>query len=838
MKPTAPPIKSKTPFLSVGCVAVSIATIVITLAVVIILVVTIQYSLQAADEFAESYSKNSISAAQNKVNDFVKIPVDSFTTAKMGADYGELENVVNTTNDEVRRQKYLAYMKFMRPMLFTAEFQLLQIAAGMTDGSWMACLISDKTLLTHYCTYNNPVNGTLNSYTANYNATSLTSIVIAPSTFDPRTRSWYTGAPRARNAQPIFSAVYIGRTTGVPVVGINGPLHTTDGIYMGATSIVLDLRQIASFLGGIPRTANGLTALVDDDGLMLGASDQGTLAYSYPYNATLDNPMKHGCAQFTSVTNVVSKVCRPSPATYSSPILQELARKEPQVFAIDKAAFTRKIKLSGEQWMVSKAPVIAKTDIMTATIGWQIYSLMPVSDVTGPIITGRNAGITVGVVMIVVSCVACGVALFVLLRPLSVLSTLMEMAAELKDDSLGATMDKSNMREIRLIQDSFERLIAQLKKAKSFLPAALLAQLESSSDEDETEADLEKNLTTKGPTESCVTSNDGGTTCASSNGRRVGRGAAEHRGPTDSKSATQHTPGNSTSGKKIISSNVSLHSRNVTIAVLNIRNFHHHTSDPSTLEANYGILIDEFQRIAKDHRGILDSFHGDRFTFTFNTVRPCATHAAMAATAMLKIVASMEQKAASGSLLGSSISCGIATGKCLVGNLGSEKAKRYTVIGHAFTHAAVLERLCKRYPNTPILLSAETVKDCDTHIGFLYMDLIEGPTHKHVPIAAAKYLKENSRRKDDEWMYEMAVQSTRCDYYGGNSAFLSALNGDAVSATRGLAAFKIESEEGDWVRGRVMELINSRQPADLGVFFDRCMLEGHEKTYTTVIEFK
>eukprot|EP00388_Colpodella_angusta_P001515 GDKJ01004792.1.p1 GENE.GDKJ01004792.1~~GDKJ01004792.1.p1 ORF type:complete len:597 (+),score=55.42 GDKJ01004792.1:160-1791(+) len=543
--------------------------------------------------------------------------------------------------------------------------------------------------------------------------------------------------------------------------------------------------------------------------------------------------MKYGCAMFTSLANVVSKVCRPSPATYSSPILQELARKDPELFVLNnnKVTFTRKVKLSGENWMVSKAPVIAKTDIMTATIGWQIYTLMPVSDVTGPIITGRNAGIIVGVIMIVVSCVACGIALFFLLHPLSVLSDMMEQAAELKDDSLGAAMEKSNMREIRLIQDSFERLLAQLKKAKSFLPAALLAQLESTDGDEENEADLDINVT-KGAATDCVTSPSNGDNATNASSRM--RSPADMRGATERRSVASHS--RVSSEKKTISSGISLANKNVTIAVLNLRGFHQHTSDPSNLEANYGRLVDEFQRIAKDHRGILDSFHGDRFTFAFNTVRPCATHAVMAATAMLKIVAYMEQRCASGSMFGNKVTCGISTGKCLVGNLGSERAKRYTVIGQAFTQATVLERLCKHYPNTPILMSAETVKECDTHIGFLYMDYIKGPTTKHVPIAAAKYLKENTQRKDDEWMYEMAVQSTRCDFHGGNSAFLSALNGDAVSATRGLAAFKVDSEEGDWVRGRVMELINNRQAADFGIFYDRCMLEVNQKTWAAIIE--
>eukprot|EP00744_Colponema_vietnamica_P002270 GILI01003595.1.p1 GENE.GILI01003595.1~~GILI01003595.1.p1 ORF type:complete len:829 (+),score=226.05 GILI01003595.1:114-2600(+) len=812
--------KEKSTVISVACVAVSIATIVISIAVAVILAVTMTYSLRAADEFAESYSQNSISAALNKVNDFVTIPVDTFTMMKTGCNFGLLPKIINATNDDTRRMMYVTYLSHFQLMLFGAEFQLLYVAAGLADRSWIQCSVRNKLTYEHTCSFSNPPNNSY-SFSSTYNASGLVSSRITTSSFDPRARPWYVNAPKGRGDQAIFSNVYIDATFAVPVVDVNGPLYSPDGTFLGITSITLDLRQVALFLSNMPRTENGFSALMDADGFMLGASDRGALSQTSKYNATLNGPLPAGCEQKT-INGTISKLCRLTPTTYSSPILRELAKTEPGVFANDKASFTRKIKLNGDQWMVSKAPIAAKTDVLQVTINWQIVSLMPVSDVTGPIITGRNAGIAVAVVMIVVSCVACGVALYVLLHPLSVLSEMMEQAAELKDDSLGATTDKSSMREIRLIQDSFERLSAQLKKAKSFLPASLLAQLESAGEEEEEEA-VQAGMTSCG-----TTTQDGQTVVSSNNNQRKMKGADTYSQAT---ARTNHST--SLAAKKVISSNISLSHRGVTVAMLNLRNFHRNTMEHSSgLEASYGKLVDEYQRIAKDHRGIMDSFHGDRFTFTFNSVRPCSAHAAMAATAMLRIVSTMDHYAhGSTSVLASKVTCGVATGRCLVGNLGSDKAKRFTVIGAAFSHATVLERLCKRYPNTSILLSADTVKDSETQVGVLYLDVIDGPGNKAVPIAAAKYVKDSKHRAASmgEWMYEMDAQNSTCDYHAGNSAFLCALNGDTTGAQRHLETFKDASDESEYARGRISELIKGRRVASLGLYYDRCVLEAGTK---------
>eukprot|EP00743_Colponemidia_sp_Colp-15_P013986 GILK01016439.1.p1 GENE.GILK01016439.1~~GILK01016439.1.p1 ORF type:complete len:134 (-),score=13.35 GILK01016439.1:262-663(-) len=107
------------------------------------------------------------------------------------------------------------------------------------------------------------------------------------------------------------------------------------------------------------------------------------------------------------------------------------------------------------------------------------------------------------------------------------------------------------------------------------------------------------------------------------------------------------------------------------------------------------------------------------------------------------------------------------------------------------------------------------------------MDVIDGPGRKAVPIAAAKYLKEsaNSKSVAGEWMYEMALQNSTCGYQDGNKAFLSALTGDVNTAKVNLEAFKDTTEECEFVKTRILDLIKGGLSSELGLFFDRCILD-------------
>eukprot|EP00388_Colpodella_angusta_P014254 GDKJ01035646.1.p1 GENE.GDKJ01035646.1~~GDKJ01035646.1.p1 ORF type:complete len:320 (-),score=13.23 GDKJ01035646.1:123-1082(-) len=297
--------------------------------------------------------------------------------------------------------------------------------------------------------------------------------------------------------------------------------------------------------------------------------------------------------------------------------------------------------------------------------------------------------------------------------------------------------------------------------------------------------------------------------------------SAMHRAPSHSRISSRVD-------KRDISKEI-LTGRTVSIVAFNLRDFHfsNHHADEGSLEQNYGLLLDQFQQIAKEHRGILDSFHGDRFHFTFNAVKPCHSHPTNAATAALKIAQHMASQSSHHAAIGSRITCGVATGKCLVGNLGNERAQRFSVIGAPYTQATVLERLCKRYFNTSVLLSAETAVECETHVAFMFMGLIDSPGGRNHPIASAKYVKSSKSELADEWMYEVQDQDANCDYHTGNMAFRALLRGDIPLAKKYLQGFNMKYVEAAEIK-RLLEgfIKNGLKPVDLGIYYNQCIMSN------------
>ena len=821
--------------------------------------------------------------------------------------------------------------------------------------------------------------------------------------------------------------------------------------------------------------------------------------------------------------------CRLRPGAYAgSAALRALYASDPLFFshahwgaaAGAGAVETVRRTLGGRGYMVSRAAISAGTDVIpSAALRWVMVSLTPVDDITATIVEGRNVGIAIACAMAVAACALCGAVLFVLLRPLGALAELMGRAALLRDDALlaavaaggptkagGATphtnnnnSSRSSLREVALLQRAFGDLSAQLLRAKSFLPAALLAQLEGSGDEEEAYDDDEGDQNEDDCADDEVINIDGDQSVSSSvvsytpyghqpaqkfsRINRVG-GAANESASSSRASSVKGSPQTSNLGLGLspsayplattarrydryqrssanernkkrrlqadhrsnpstaatktsasgawtnadgtaVSSSLArsgvaprmreivtgggLSHRGVSVAMVNLRQFHRAALQPhSALERAYASLVEAVGAAARDHKGILDAFHGDRFTLTFNAARPCATHATMAASAVLTLIAYLsdgqsffsvtgnpshiaggpraqvhiaatdahnEVKAertdslpaagrclvssssapctpilntvrvgtpqaafgsppsptrdpsavmdrtdstarvhhchqhddkSGGGLLGTAVgdraipptvaagvvarapskreappnprrardafpptlvTSGVATGRCLVGNLGSATARRFTCVGLAVTHAAALERLCRRYPNTPCLLTGAAAAECETAIGTLCMDSVPLPAappargSRHVTIVAAKYIRPNSTATavgsssvnigggssaapldllqmlavggppppvpaatgaaaptgghraaptldgDGEWMYELMDAAEKCGYRSGNLAFGCALAGDAEGAARHLASFTDDSEEAEHLRRTIATML-------------------------------
>ena len=111
-----------------------------------------------------------------------------------------------------------------------------------------------------------------------------------------------------------------------------------------------------------------------------------------------------------------------------------------------------------------------------------------------------------------------------------------------------------------------------------------------------------------------------------------------------------------------------------TLLTLNIKDSLRLLDDTTHFCEMFTSLLLETLSSASVNRGMVDVFIGDRIHCSFNTSRPCASHATSAlhtATLLLKGIGRCE----------SFFNIGIATGKVLRGDMGCEMMRRFSMIG-------------------------------------------------------------------------------------------------------------------------------------------------------------
>jgi class 3 adenylate cyclase len=96
-----------------------------------------------------------------------------------------------------------------------------------------------------------------------------------------------------------------------------------------------------------------------------------------------------------------------------------------------------------------------------------------------------------------------------------------------------------------------------------------------------------------------------------------------------------------------------------------------------------------FEEEVNANLGVM-TFHGDRFLATFNAARPCASHASKALSTALALTVYRPDSDAC------RVACGVDTGRCVVGSMGSASMKALSTVGPVVTNAAVLEGLSRR----------------------------------------------------------------------------------------------------------------------------------------------
>lgn len=181
--------------------------------------------------------------------------------------------------------------------------------------------------------------------------------------------------------------------------------------------------------------------------------------------------------------------------------------------------------------------------------------------------------------------------------------------------------------------------------------------------------------------------------------------------------------------------------KEVTIFFSDIRSFttfsENHT--PKEVVELLNEYLDAMTQVIFEHGGTLDKYVGDEIMAVFGAPLPLADHAIVATRCCIAQIRKLRELQAKWKAEGKAvldIGMGLNTGNVVVGNIGSEMHKDYTVIGDAVNLAARIEALTRKY-DTPdhlvhLLISEFTYEQLNGQFECRFVDeiAVKGKTTK------------------------------------------------------------------------------------------------------------
>ena len=208
--------------------------------------------------------------------------------------------------------------------------------------------------------------------------------------------------------------------------------------------------------------------------------------------------------------------------------------------------------------------------------------------------------------------------------------------------------------------------------------------------------------------------------------------------------------------------------------------------DPQGLTALMNSFLTPLTNAIIEHKGTIDKYMGDAVMAFWNAPLDDASHelnACEAALEMLRRVDTLnnqrEQQAGETGqrFIPIRVGVGINTGKCVVGNMGSDLRFNYSVLGDPVNLASRLEGQSKSY-GVPIIVGSKTASGLRDKFAVLELDCITvkgktEPESVYTVLGDARIAADDRFGQLRENVNEMLARFRRCDFAGASEQLVS-----------------------------------------------------------------
>ena len=213
--------------------------------------------------------------------------------------------------------------------------------------------------------------------------------------------------------------------------------------------------------------------------------------------------------------------------------------------------------------------------------------------------------------------------------------------------------------------------------------------------------------------------------------------------------------------------------RNISVLCLNWRGTHARLAEAcsesavASFTSAFGAYLELAMASAKETRGVIDHFSGDRICVMFNAAMSAVGHARKAVDC-----AALMKDAQAGKAV-----AGMSTGRVMCGNAGCHGLKKYCAFGRAVSAAHALVRLAGSL-NEDIVTEGSAIEALTHFFTLKWLQRVQLRHDDKATLVCA--VKSAIIGKQQEWMYELAAAAN--PYADYNVAVTELLDGNYTAA--------------------------------------------------------